>query len=285
MPPVYGKNNTRSGLANWQNLNDGLSPEQVEMWGITWPDAVNTGVLTHNVPTLDADILNPEAAVAVEDMVREHYEERGHLMVQIGLAPKRAYLFRTDEPFDKITINFAAEEKLEFLCDGQQVVVDGIHPDTHKPYAWFGGEPGPVTREELPSITRDEAGELMERAAEILVSEFGYERAGARPRKEDCNGARAGGTADWGFLVENIRNGEALHDSLRDLAAKLVTAGMEPGAAVNFLRGLMNSHPAELRDGRWQERYDDIPRLVDSARKFSPYVDSSRSFHQPQQRL
>ena len=70
------------------------------------------------------------------------------------------------------------EEKLEFLCDGQQVVVDGIHPDTHKPYRWFGGEPGEVAREDLPLITEAEARELIERAAELLVAEHGYVRDG-----------------------------------------------------------------------------------------------------------
>src|SRR4029077_4932693 len=136
-----------------------------------WPDAINTGVLTRRVPNLDADILNPKAAVAIEDMVREHIEERGHFMVRTGLPPKRAYLFKTDQPFDKITINFdGTKEKLEFLCNGQQVVVNGIHPDTSKPYAWFGGEPEKVGRDELPAIMQAEAAELMERAAKILVA-------------------------------------------------------------------------------------------------------------------
>ena len=71
--------------------------------------------------------------------MREHYEESGYVLVRIGRAPKRAFLFRTIEPFSKIVINFVARnggepEKLEFLGDGQQVVVAGIHPDTRQPY-------------------------------------------------------------------------------------------------------------------------------------------------------
>ena len=34
------------------------------------------------------------------------------------------------------------EHKIEVLCNGQQVVVDGVHPDTHRPYTWHGGRPG-----------------------------------------------------------------------------------------------------------------------------------------------
>jgi hypothetical protein len=70
--------------------------------------------------------------------------------------------------------------------------------------------------------------------------------------------------ADWGYLAENIRAGHALHDSLRDLAAKLITSDMGKGAAVNLLRGLMDT-AAVPHDERWQQRYDDIPRLVESA--------------------
>ncbi len=75
---------------------------------------------------------------------------------------------------------------------------------------------------------------------------------------------RYNGAADWQYLVDRIRAGEALHNSLRDLAAKLVTSGMAAGAAVNFLRALMESSSAP-RDERWLERLNEIPRLVDSA--------------------
>jgi hypothetical protein len=44
-PPAYGKNNQRKGLSSWQTLHE-VSPAQIDMWSKTWPDAVNTGVLT-----------------------------------------------------------------------------------------------------------------------------------------------------------------------------------------------------------------------------------------------
>ena len=43
----------------------------------------------------------------------------------------------------------------------------------------------------------------------------------------------------------------------------MVRAGTDGGAIVNFLRGLMNSSAAP-RDQRWQDRYDNLPRQVDS---------------------
>ena len=73
----------------------------------------------------------------------------------------------------------------------------------------------------------------------------------------------------WEDLVVKILLGEPLHPSLLVLAAKMVTAGMDGAAVENFLRGLMEKSAAP-RDTRWQERYDDIPRLVGSAEQFRP---------------
>jgi hypothetical protein len=57
------------------------------------------------MPALDLDILNEEAARAVEDLARERFEEHGWFLVRIGKAPKRAIIFRTNTPFHKLTVN------------------------------------------------------------------------------------------------------------------------------------------------------------------------------------
>ena len=74
----------------------------------------------------------------------------------------------------------------------------------------------------------------------------------------------------WEDLVVRILAGEPLHPSILVLAAKLVAAGTDPAAVENILRGLMDKSAAP-HDKRWQERYDDIPRLVSSAEaKYAP---------------
>jgi hypothetical protein len=72
------------------------------------------------------------------------------------------------------------------------------------------------------------------------------------------------------ILIENILTGAEFHTSLRDLAASMVATGMQPGAVVNHLRGLMDTSTG-AHDDRWQARRNRIPGLVDSASlKFSP---------------
>jgi virulence-associated protein E len=114
----------------------------------------------------------------------------------------------------------------------------------------------------LPYISEAEARQLVDDIVELLCRDFGYVRATARPARKG-NGQSTDPAEDWQQLVENILAGNGLHENTRDLAAKMVRSGMDGGAIVNFLRGLMNSSAAP-RDQRWQDRYDNLPRQVDS---------------------
>jgi hypothetical protein len=273
-PPIYGKNNKTKGMKRWEELHD-VTAEQVDLWSTIWPDATNTGVLTFRMPTLDLDILNTDAVCALEDHVRERYEDSGYILPRIGLPPKRAIPFRTEEPFKKFVVNLIApnatadakQEKIEFLGDGQQVVVAGIHPETQKPYHWPRGQPGRIKLEELPYIREAEARALVEALVEILLRDFGYKRGLARPQKRMQNGAstvKADGESDWAYLYENIRAGRELHDSITVLAAKMIVCGTNPGAATNQLRALMDASAAP-KDERWKARVREISDAVDSA--------------------
>jgi len=263
--PLIGKKCLIEGWSDHQDTNAG----EIEVWAKLYPTADNTGILCRDVPTLDIDILNVEAAEAVEDLVRDRFEGGGHVLIRIGKPPKRAIPFRCAAPFKKIAISLVAPntgggQKLEFLGDGQQVAVAGVHPDTGQAYRWHGGELGTVRREDLPEIDAAEAQQLIEAAADLLCREHGYTRTAPRPRSNGNAAPNAAGSADWGYLVANIREGRELHDSLRDLAAKMIAAGMDAGAAVNFLRGIMDEAGIP-HDTRWKQRYDDIPRLVGTA--------------------
>ncbi|MFZ1088179.1 MAG: bifunctional DNA primase/polymerase, partial [Xanthobacteraceae bacterium] len=120
--PVNGK---RPALEGWQTKAN-TKPQEINEWEEVFFYAKNTGLLTEHTPTLDIDILDQEAATAVEELVRERFEERGYILVRFGQSPKRAIPFRTDTPFSKITCNVEIPdredrgEKLEFLANGQQ---------------------------------------------------------------------------------------------------------------------------------------------------------------------
>jgi hypothetical protein len=246
----------------WQERTD-TNAEEIARWEEDgwFPNARNTGILTKYTPAIDIDILDPDAADAADDLVRERLADReGVILLRFGQRPKRAILLRTDVPFKKIQAVLTkpggdAEEKIEILADGQQVVVAGIHPGTGQPYEWFGVGPLTVKREDLPLITEKEAHALVNDIVDLLVKDFGY---AAKPRANGKNG-RVHPKA----LEENISSGLALHDSNRDLAMSLLAKGETPEAVTARLRALMEEVPATERNDRWEARYDDIPRLVD----------------------
>jgi hypothetical protein len=255
-------------MKEWEQQT-GATDDEIRLWSGTFPYATNTGVLTRLVPTLDIDILNPAAAAAVEDLVRERHEEHGNILVRFGLRPKRAIPFRTDEPFKKITVNLTAPDgsegqKIELLADGQQFIVAGIHPDTRRPYGWFGGELEEIPREELPYIREDDATALVDAAVELLIRDFGYTRAAERPKERaKANGHDTNGIADWAYLLNAIYTGSNLHENTNIFGAKLIASGMGTGAAINLVRAALDNSQAP-HDQRWQDRRDDVARSIEN---------------------
>ena len=164
--PVNGK---APPITGWQNIE--ATDNIIGTWEDRHTDAINTGILTRTIPAIDIDVLDP----AVADELQEISERMiGPSAVRTGQAPKRAMLFRTDAPFDKVSTPIyispdGRTHKVEILCHGQQIVVHGIHPDTHAPYTWRGGEPGPeLKRDALPLLSVEKANEFIVAAAQCM---------------------------------------------------------------------------------------------------------------------
>jgi hypothetical protein len=177
--PLMGK---VPAMEKWTEKLD-CTEAEIRLWPKLWHFAHNTGVLAKFTPGLDIDILIEAAAKAVEDLAREFFEESGDIHIRFGLPPKRLIPLRTDEPFTKLRREFipanglAPGEKppaIEVLGDGQQYVVAGIHPDTHKPYGWFGGEITTIRREDLPYVRREDMIRFLDAATKLLVEDFGF---------------------------------------------------------------------------------------------------------------
>lgn len=234
-PPVYGKHGAKRGFANWQKIET-VTPEMIGIWAQTWPEAINTGILTKRAPALDADILNEEAARAVEDLVRRRYEERGPILVRIGRPPKRAMLFRTGNPFAKIVGNVVApngsSERIELLGEGQQITVAGVHPDTGKPYTWHGGDLTQTAHDELPSISEREARALVHDIVGMLCREFDYTGAPATSATASGSAAPA---SEWRKLVKGV--GDGTRDcTIARLAGHLLRHHVDPFVALELLQ-------------------------------------------------
>jgi predicted P-loop ATPase len=293
--PLRGKRPDMKEGWDWTKLN-GAGREQFEMWEKVFPDATNTGLLTKLHPAFDVDILHPEVAETIKAMIVDRFDA---VPIRVGLAPKFAVLFRTDAPFSKINRPLSApwepegskqrEQKVEFLCDGQQLAAFGIHPDTRQPYRWHGGEPGAVEAKDLPCITQAEAQRLVDDAAAIAVG-FGYVEGGWERRAGNGAGREAGedpqadieliakalvvipNTADWdGWNTMGMAtwratggNGFTLFDQWSSKSPRYDAANTKKtwagyfrspptsiGAGTIFY--LANQHAPGWRDAKWPE--------------------------------
>src|SRR5262249_25413860 len=118
-------------LTDWTNLT--VTAEMIQGWPqhAKWASYTNTGILTRDTPAIDHDIKAEGAAEALEGQARKRFNNGGRLLRRIGMPPKRAFLFKTKTPFEKLTEEFIAPDgskhKIEILCDGQQVIAHGIH--------------------------------------------------------------------------------------------------------------------------------------------------------------
>jgi hypothetical protein len=249
-------------LKGWQNLTNADEAEIVS-WCSRRPWAFNSGIIAAKTPALDIDLLNADAVAAVVEMVRKQFGNRGEILLRTGSAPKVLIPFRTSKPFDKISVVFNApkgvkNDKLEFLCDGQQFIAYGTHPDTKQPYTWAGGEPDTVIRAKLPAISQPEAEALIREAAKIAAG-FGYvsdkPSSPRNPFEAEGEQSTRGRTDQEIFdLLQSCRDGN-WHEPMRSAIATLVGRGWQK----SHIKMLCAQHA----DGGVNDR--DIDKLIDTA--------------------
>jgi hypothetical protein len=205
--PVIGK---MPPLNGWPTI--AIDEAAIQSWGdpSTWRAGtpMSTGARTGETVALDVDIRDDAMAVTIEKLVHAKFGNGGgRLMRRIGMPPKRAFLFRTDAPFEKIQESFKAPSdrdddkphKIEVLGRGQHIVVDGIHPDTGSPYEWSGGEPWTVPRSELPKLSQATAAGLVGEIARLVLGTPGWRLA--RQQQSAGDGAQQQG-ADDSLIVQ-----------------------------------------------------------------------------------
>jgi hypothetical protein len=251
--PLNGK---KPVLKEWQRRTE-ASLGDIDIWSKLYPHATNTGVLTRHAPALDIDIMEPDAAAAVEEMARERFGEHGAILVRFGQPPKRAIPLQTDEPFDKILRLFTApggsEQKIEVLASGQQIVAAGVHPDTRKPYSWHGGELWSIRRDALPLVHEADMRAFVDAAALRLVNEFGFTSRGAGKGKS--NGSAP--PVEWRELVKGVAEG-ARDCSAAKLAGYLLRRRVDPFVVLELLQSWNTTRCTPPLPGR------DIERIVGS---------------------
>jgi Bifunctional DNA primase/polymerase, N-terminal len=166
--PTRGKKPT---INEWPKIQP--TENEIEKWQHQYPAAQNTGILVATNPAIDIDVNDADVAEEIQTLLFSMIGDTGHMMVRYGKKPKRAILFQTDRPFSKkSTPIFRSPDqrnhRVETLCDGQQIIVFGVHPDTGAAYTWEKGDPGEVARDALPHMDEICASQFIAAATALM---------------------------------------------------------------------------------------------------------------------
>ena len=227
-----------------------ITEETVDGWANAGP---NTGMRAATAPVLDIDILDEQAAQIVEATARLYLEDKGEILVRIGLPPKRAILLRTDKPFKKIVRKLTAPDgkvhKIEVLGDGQQLAVAGVHPDTQRSYVWKGAKsPVNTPRNQLPLVDEDEIRTILDLCVGELKTKLGWGEIDAPIA--DTNSYEAGTTySPISERIEGMQYGGEypINDTLLSYTGEQLRSGVASDAVIADCRA------------RVRKAYDKIP--------------------------
>jgi hypothetical protein len=177
--PVPIKRGTKACVIDdWSTIE--LTPEVAKEWASNGHAKDGLGIRTRLRPFADFDIKDKPVLARLIKLFRRELKRRGLPMPlkRIGDAPKCGYLFRTDQPFPKISSpayldSEGRKAQVEILCDGRQFVAFAIHPDTKKPYRWVsdGKSPENIKAADLPLMDRELGQWIVDRFVEIAEGE------------------------------------------------------------------------------------------------------------------
>jgi putative DNA primase/helicase len=243
--PVHG---------DWGNMPIDL--DVIPSWGDSHPGALSTGIRTRREPAVDIDIYDADVADRVEQVLLNMIPQGGTILKRVGLPPKRLIPFRTEAPFRKIAAAFKRPgddrtHKVEVLCDGQQFVCEGIHPDTHMPYRWADNVGLlNVAHEHLPLLNEATARRFIAEATRIMLA-IGYEQtSGGNGKPKTSDKPKSNGRLNGHQDIDRTK------DALRFVSADDRDTWIEIGQA---LHAHLGNNGRDIWD-RWSatcpEKYD-----------------------------
>ncbi|BDA86372.1 hypothetical protein Sa4125_39140 [Aureimonas sp. SA4125] len=155
-PGIRGSDGRWMGLKNWQTRE--TTEADLDPW---FASGAGVGLVDDGgLCLLDIDATDEATANAIE---RDALEAFGPAPLRVGSWPKRALVYQVDEPLLFTSVTFEGpdgENRIEVLAQQKQMVVQGIHPKTGKPYEWRRPI---VPRDKLTLVTHDQVDAFLDR--------------------------------------------------------------------------------------------------------------------------
>jgi putative DNA primase/helicase len=156
----------------WESMK--VDAAQVSSWGMLYRQALNIGIRTQYTPAVDIDVYDADMVRIIEAALLKYLPQDKAILRRVGQAPKRLIPFQCLTPFKKCAIKFTSPDgtshKVEVLCDGQQFISEGWHPDTGEPYAWMGDKLVDILPTRLPQLNEAIAHKFLADVQRVVIA-------------------------------------------------------------------------------------------------------------------
>lgn len=180
-------------------------------WGTNRPKALNTGIVCGGTRVIDLDVDDPVAAQEAKAAI---YDALGGAAPPCrgGRGSRVALFMRSTQSGHRTKQHKFPRGGIEFRGHGAHVVVDGIHPDTGKPYYWMNEPIWEVLQPQLPVITADAETEILLAVTHILGG-----AVQSRPMASASTNTMVAEGGRNNFLFRKIKDAAAVCDTEQHL--------------------------------------------------------------------
>lgn len=150
-----------TGLREWQTQT--TTEEDLISWAAM---KASVGLRLDGLVAIDIDATDEQTANLAEQTALKHF---GASPLRVGLWPKRVLLYALDGELSSQAVVFTGpggkNEKIEILCSPKQIVIDGIHQKTGRPYEWRRPLP---PKAELTKVAPEQIAAFMNEMVGVL---------------------------------------------------------------------------------------------------------------------
>ncbi len=157
----------KPAISGWQKLKP--TEQQIKKW---YEQDYGAGIMTKNHPVIDLDIRDEVICPKMLHFIENKF---GKSLIRVGSRPKLAIICQTSTPFKKKVSkvywsgnNHDIKNQIEILCDGQFLVVEGIHPETKEPYFYPSEHILDSSSNTLIELTEDDFQEIIDYFESII---------------------------------------------------------------------------------------------------------------------
>ena len=232
----------RPAFSRWQVFNTRRpTAAQVDAWAELFPDGGVGHAAGHDLLFVDLDFKERSAAATARQALLDHL--RYSPLLRVGQEPKSMAFYRLPPNHGLSSCSF---QGLQLFATTGQVVLLGIHPETHQPYHWPDAHPTEAGPAETPLVTPRQVDAFLESLAPLTQAhELILERASFGTATPYLEALAASDAPDHVTAALLMAKGTPRHPTMVGLTIALVMRGHDDKAVeISLLPAYLERCPA-----------------------------------------